>query len=99
MDKAIFQSTYLSDFYDNGFNTTERNATLAEKYPDKFIVNGSFDPRYEQKGLEAFERKHERYGFTGIKLYTAEWRGESRGWQLDDPRARKHFDKRIQLGI
>jgi predicted TIM-barrel fold metal-dependent hydrolase len=99
VDVAMFQPTYLTDFYVNGFNTTEQDAVLKEKYPDRFVLNSSFDPRYEEKGLEEFERKHEKYGFKGIKLYTAEWRGESRGWKLDDPWALKHFEKCEELGV
>jgi len=99
VDVGIFQPTYLTDFYVNGFNTTERDAVLKEKYPDKFVLNSSFDPRYEEKGLEEFERKHEKYGFKGIKLYTAEWRDDSRGWKLDDPWALKHFEKCEELGV
>jgi hypothetical protein len=38
-DMAIFQPTYLKDFYVNGFNTTEQNAVLKEKYPDRFIMD------------------------------------------------------------
>ena len=45
VDKAIFLPTYLKEWYKDGFNTTEKNATLAEKYPDKFILNTTFDPR------------------------------------------------------
>ncbi|HZB08316.1 MAG TPA: amidohydrolase, partial [Rubrobacter sp.] len=45
VDVAIFQPTYLTEFFPHGFNTTEQNAVLKEKYPDKFILNGSFDPR------------------------------------------------------
>jgi predicted TIM-barrel fold metal-dependent hydrolase len=99
VDVGIFQPTYLTDFYVNGFNTTEQDAVLKEKYPDKFVLNSSFDPRYEEKGLEEFERKHEEYGFKGIKLYTAEWRDDSRGWKLDDPWALKHFEKCEELGV
>jgi predicted TIM-barrel fold metal-dependent hydrolase len=99
VDVGIFQPTYLSDFYVNGFNTTEQDAVLKEKYPDKFVLNSSFDPRYEEKGLEEFERKHEKYGFKGVKLYTAEWRGDSRGWKLDDPWALRHFEKCEELGV
>lgn len=51
VDKAIFQPTYLTDFYKNGFNTTEQDGVLAEKYPERFIVNGSFDPRDGEAGL------------------------------------------------
>ena len=99
VDKAIFQSTYLTDFYDDGFNTTARNSVLRDKYPDKFILNGSFEPRRGEVGLAEFERKHEKYGFTGIKLYTAEWHEDSKGWKLDDYWSLKHLEKCIELGI
>ena len=32
VDKAIFLPTNLREWYKDGFNTTEKNATLAEKY-------------------------------------------------------------------
>jgi uncharacterized protein len=50
-------------------------------------------------GLEEFERKHEKYGFTGIKLYTAEWHEDSKGWKLDDYWAVKHLEKCVELGV
>ena len=55
VDKAIFQSTYLKYWYKDGFNTTERNAALLEKHPDKFIVNGRWDPRDGEAGLKQLE--------------------------------------------
>ena len=45
VDYGIFQSTYLREWYTNGFNTAAQNAELLEKYPDRLIVNGRFDPR------------------------------------------------------
>jgi len=36
VDLAIFQPTYLKDFFMNGWNTTEQDAVLKEKYPDKY---------------------------------------------------------------
>jgi uncharacterized protein len=99
VDKAIFLPTYLLDFYKEGFNTTERNAVLAEKHPDKFILNTSFDPRDEQRGLEKFEEKVNRYGSKGVKLYTAEWRGDSKGYKLTDEWSYKYLDKCRELGV
>lgn len=99
VDKAIFLPTYLNDFYKNGFNTTESNGVIADKYPDKFILNGQFDPRDEERGLEEFERKHERYKFTGVKLYTAEWKGDSKGYKLSDDWALKYLEKCLELGV
>ena len=74
---AIFQSTYLTDFYKNGFNTIERNASEGEA-PGRFIVNGAFDPRDGEAGLESASRRSETYDIKGVKLYTAEWHGASR---------------------
>jgi hypothetical protein len=85
VDRAIFQPTYLTDFYVNGFNTTEQDGALAEKHPDRFIVNGSWDPRDGEMGLDKLEALAERWDLKGVKLYTAEWKGESKGWKLSDP--------------
>ncbi|MBV9171486.1 MAG: amidohydrolase [Chloroflexi bacterium] len=99
VDMAIFQPTYLMDFYTNGWNTVERSATLKEKYPDKFILNGRFDPRDGEDGLIAFEEQAKRYGFKGVKLYTAEWVGSSKGYSLKDEWARRYLDKCAELGV
>jgi predicted TIM-barrel fold metal-dependent hydrolase len=99
VDRAIFQPTYLMDFFPGGFNTTEQNAELAEAHPDKFVLNGAFDPRDEAEGLERFEEKVERYGLKGVKLYTAEWRGDSKGWSLRDPWAQRYLEKCVELGV
>nr|MBA2443001.1 amidohydrolase [Rubrobacter sp.] len=99
VDKAIFQPTYLTDFFPGGFNTTEQDAVLAEKYPDKFIVNGSFDPRDGEAGLDALERLVERYDLKGVKLYTAEWKGDSKGWSLKDDWAKRYLEKCRDLGV
>ena len=99
VDVGIFQPTYLTDFYTNGFNRTEQDAVLKEKYPDRFILNGSFDPRDGEKGLQYLEELHRKYQIKGVKLYTAEWRGESKGWKLDSPEAKRYLQKCQDLGI
>jgi predicted TIM-barrel fold metal-dependent hydrolase len=55
VDKAIFLPTYLKAWYKEGFNTIEQDAVLAEKYPDRFILNGRFDPRDGEEGLRELE--------------------------------------------
>jgi predicted TIM-barrel fold metal-dependent hydrolase len=99
VDRAIFQPTYLTDFYTNGFNTTDQDGALAEKYPDKFIVNGAWDPRDGDRGLRVLEEKAKRWNLKGVKLYTAEWRGDSHGWKLSEPEAFKYLAKCQELGI
>ena len=85
VDVGIFQPTYLNEFYRKGFNTTERNGGLARKHPDRLIVNGSFDPREGEAGLERLRKLATEWQLRGVKLYTAEWRGSSKGWKLSDP--------------
>ncbi|MEV4642093.1 amidohydrolase family protein [Actinoplanes sp. NPDC049548] len=98
-DVAILQSTYLTDWYVNGFNTTEQNGEMAERHPGRFIVNGRFDPRDGEAGLEKLERLHERWHLKGVKVYTAEWKGDSKGWKLSDPWAYRYLEKCLELGI
>ena len=99
VDLGIFQPTYLKEFYKNGFNTLEQDAVLKEKYPDRFILNGRWDPRDGEEGLGRFEQEVRRYKLKGVKLYTAEWRGDSKGWKLSDPEARRYLDKCAELGV
>jgi uncharacterized protein len=99
VDVGIFQPTYLSDFYKNGFNTTEQDAVLKEKHPEKFVLNGAFDPRGEEQGLREFEDLVKRYDLKGVKLYTAEWRGDSKGWKLSDPWAKRYLERCGELGV
>jgi uncharacterized protein len=99
VDIAIFQPTDLKQWYINGFNTTERDAILKEKYPDKFIVNTRFDPREGDAGMRAFEETVRRYNCKGVKLYTAEWFGDSRGWSLKDPEAWRYLELCEKLGV
>ena len=98
-DMAICQPTYLKEFYVNGFNTTEQNAKLAQAHPDRFIVNGSFDPRDGEAGLDVMRAKIEKYKLKGIKLYTAEWKGESKGWKLSDPWCYKYLEVAQEMGV
>ncbi|MEV4170491.1 amidohydrolase family protein [Nonomuraea sp. NPDC049709] len=99
VDRAIFQPTYLNEFFVNGFNTTEQDGAFAEKYPDKFIVNGSWDPRDGEPGLDALRALAERWHLKGVKLYTAEWKGSSKGWKLTDPWAYRYLETCQELGI
>jgi predicted TIM-barrel fold metal-dependent hydrolase len=99
VDMGIFQPTYLTDFFKNGWNTTEQNGVLKARYPDRFILNTSFDPRDGEAGLEIFEQKVKKWGCKGLKLYTAEWRGNSKGWGLKDPWAYKYLEKCVELGV
>ena len=82
-----------------GFNTTARDGTLVEKHPEKFVLNSAWDPRASDAGLEEFESKVERWGVKGVKLYTAEWRGESRGWSLKSDEAARYLQACERLGV
>jgi predicted TIM-barrel fold metal-dependent hydrolase len=100
VDKAIFQSTYLKYWYKDGFNTVEQNGSLLEKHPDKFIVNGRWDPRDGDAGLAQLEEDAKRWNLKGVKLYTAEWHENgSRGWKLTDTESYRFLEKCRELGI
>ena len=100
VDKAIFQSTYLKYWYKDGFNTVDQNGALLEKHPDKFIVNGRWDPRDGEAGLRQLEEDAKRWNLKGVKLYTAEWHENgSRGWKLTDKESYRFLEKCRELGI
>ena len=83
----------------DGFNDIEHNAALLDRFPGKLIVNGRWDPRDGEAGLQQLEADHAKYGIQGVKLYTAEWKDASRGWKLTDPEAVPFLDKCVELGI
>ena len=99
VDHAIFQATLLSDFYVNGFGQTEEAFGLAQKHPDKLTYNHAYDPRNGEGGLAQLRRDADRMKLQGVKLYTAEWHGDSRGYKLDDPWSRRYLEECINLGI
>jgi predicted TIM-barrel fold metal-dependent hydrolase len=99
VDVAIFQPTYLKEWFREGFNTTARDAQLFEKHPDRFVLNTRWDPREGDEGLRALEEDVARWGCQGAKLYTAEWREGSRGWTLKDPEAFRFLERCQELGV
>ena len=98
-DVAILQSTYLTDWFVNGFNTTEQNGAMAERHPGRFIVNGRWDPRDGENGLAELERLHERWQLKGVKLYTADWKGQSKGYKLNDYWSYRYLELCEELGV
>jgi predicted TIM-barrel fold metal-dependent hydrolase len=99
VDHGIFQPTYLNDFYVNGFNTTERNGELAEKHAGKFTANGSFDPRDGEEGLDGLRELVKRWDLKGVKLYTAEWKGASKGYKLTDDWTYRYLEVAQEAGV
>jgi uncharacterized protein len=100
VDYAVFQSTYLKEWYTTGFNTTEQNSELLQRWGDKLIVNGRFDPRDSDAGLKQLEADAKTFNLKGVKLYTAEWHENgSRGFKLTDPECYRFFQLAQELGI
>ena len=56
VDHAVFQSTYLKDWYTEGFNTATQNAPLLERFPGKLTLNGRWDPREGEAGPSSSRR-------------------------------------------
>ena len=42
-------------------------------------------------GRRCLENDAKAYNWKGVKLYTAEWHGDSKGWKLTDPWAYRYF--------
>ena len=99
VDHAIFQPAYLGEFYHNGFGQTEEASALAKAHPDKLTYNHNFDPRNGEAGLDQLRADAERFNLKGVKLYTAEWHGDSRGYKLDDAWSYRYFELCRELGI
>ena len=96
-DMSILSTQVLMDFYHTGFTNPERNAELIKRAPDRLIGLGGIDPRAPD-ALEQVDRQVE-LGMKGFKWYTAEWRGESRGWKANDPMVFPLYERCIELGI
>ncbi|TCC16322.1 amidohydrolase family protein [Kribbella sindirgiensis] len=99
VDHAIFQPAILNDFYVNGFGQTEDALALTRANPGKLTYNHAWDPRHAEAGLEQLRKDAARMNLQGVKLYTAEWYGDSRGWKLDDPWSRRYLEACLELGI
>lgn len=99
VDAAIFQPAYLSDFYVRGFHRREAALALHREHPDRLVLNDAWDPREGNAGLDRLAALAEEAPLKGVKLYTAEWRGESRGWKLTDEWSYRYLAKCEELGI
>lgn len=99
VDHAIFQPALLSEFYRTGFGQTEEAFALTQANPGKLTYNHAWDPRHGEQGLRQLREDAARFGLKGVKLYTAEWFGDSRGWKLDDPWSYRYLEVAQELGI
>ena len=92
VDVAIFQPTYLTDFYVHGFNTTEQDGAWPRSIRTASSSTGLRTRGRRGRARQA-RRLAERWQLKGVKLYTAEWRGDSKGWKLSDPWAYRYLEK------
>jgi predicted TIM-barrel fold metal-dependent hydrolase len=99
VDIAVMLPVYLCDFYRDGFNTTVQCSALKALHPEKVVLNGRIDPRNGPAGIVQLERDAEQFGFTGVKIYTAEWKGASRGFSMKDAFVQPYLDRCLELGI
>jgi uncharacterized protein len=97
-DMSILSTQVLMDFYHDGFVRPERNKEMAARAPNRIIPLGGVDPRAKH-AVDQIERQVTDLGMRGFKWYTAEWRGESRGWKANDPAVFPCYEKCIELGI
>ncbi|WP_020498635.1 amidohydrolase family protein [Sciscionella marina] len=98
-DHAIHNSVYLWDFFHRGFARTEEAWQGVQQHPGKLTLNGTWDARDGEAGLEQLEKDAARFGLQGVKIYTAAWHGDSRGFKMSDPWAYRYLEKCRELGI
>ncbi|WP_432545105.1 amidohydrolase family protein [Kineococcus sp. SYSU DK002] len=98
-DHAIFQPARLGEFYRKGFGQTEEALALTRANPGKLTYNHYFDPRDGERGLDRLRRDAEEMGLKGVKLYTADWHGDSRGYKLSDPWTYRYLEVAREVGI
>ena len=99
VDVAVFQPTYLKEWYTEGFNTTERNGALSEKHPGKFIVNTRFDPRDGDARPGGARGERRSLGVDGCQALHGRVERDSRGYTLKDPECLPFLEKCQELGI
>jgi predicted TIM-barrel fold metal-dependent hydrolase len=99
VDHAIFQPAHLGEFYKRGFGQTEEAWAMTRENPGRLTYNHHFDPRNGEQGLDQLRIDAERFGLKGVKLYTADWHGDSRGYKLTDPWTYKYFEVCREVGI
>jgi predicted TIM-barrel fold metal-dependent hydrolase len=72
VDMTILNSTYLYEFYKNGFNSHVQNNVIKAKHPDRFIVR-LVRPADEEAGVDLLRRMVASTRSRGSSLH-AEWR-------------------------
>ena len=97
-DMTILSTQVLMDFYHTGFTNADRNAQMRARAPERIISLGGVDPRMPN-AVQEVERQIKECGVQGFKWYTAEWRGQSRGWSANDPMVFPLYEKCIELGV
>ena len=97
-DMSILSTQVLMDFYKTGFCNADRNAQMRARAPERIISLGGVDPRMPN-ALQEVERQITDCGVKGFKWYTAEWRGQSRGWSANDPAVFPLYEKCIEMGV
>ena len=97
-DHAIFNPAALPAFYKEGFSRPLA-ADMAKRMPDKLTYNHNFDPRFGAEGIRKLREAAAEHDLKGVKLYTAEWKGDSRGYKMSDKITYEYLDVCQELGI
>ena len=86
------------DFYHTEFVNPDRNAEFVKRAPERLIALGEVDPR-APNALEEVERRSHRARHAGLQVVHGRWRGESRGWNANDPMVFPLYEKAMGSAI
>ena len=100
VDVAIFQPTYLKEWYTGGLQHHRAQRAHGREAPGQVHLQHPVRPARRRRGPEdSCAANVERFGSKGVKLYTAEWNNGSRGYKLSDPAAYRFLEAAQELGI
>ena len=74
VDDAIFQSTYLKDWYTTASTPPSKNGALLREVRATGSSSTAASTRARATpGIRQLEEDAKKYNLKGVKLYTAEW--------------------------
>ena len=99
VDVAIFQPTYLKEWYTDGFNTTERNARAGREAPRQVHRQHPLGPARGRRRAEGAGGERRPLGLHGRQALHRRVARRLAGLDARDPEAFRFLETRQELGV